>query len=252
VAFDGKGHLVGSDNQAIYKSTPEGVTKLFSPNIEFRAGLAYLPNGWLIVCDNELNRLVKISPKGIQYTLLQGLSYPNGIAIDMKGFIYVTEHDANRVIRVHSYSGEYTVLTEQISNPNGLAFNAAYDELFIGTFGGGWVYKLSISGDGTPGKLIKWGDMTHTQGLLDGIGVDICGNVYVCEYGSTDLWRFPPDGKNPVKILDSDPGVTYLPNLRWGRGPGWDKNSIYLPDGWKMFGAWRIDIGVPSVPLPFP
>jgi len=174
------------------------------------------------------------------------------MTVDLQGFVYVTEHDAHRVLRVHPYSGEYTVLVDgDITNPNGIAFNPTYDLLYIGTFGGSWIYSLSISPDGTPGRLEKWGDMTHTPGLLDGIGVDACGNVYVCEYGSTDIWRLPPDGKNAVRILDSDPAITYLPNMQWGRGEGWDPNSLYLPDGWKV-GVWRLEIGVPSAPLAFP
>ena len=252
IAFDGKGNAVGSDNVHIYKTSPLGVKKMFSPNLKFRAGLAYLPNGWLVVCDNELGRLVKIDPKGVQYTLLQGLSYPNGITIDLQGFVYVSEHDAGKVLRVHPYTGEFTVIAKGLQNPNGLAFNKEYDQLYIGTFGGSWIYRLSISPNGTPGKLVKWGDMTGSPGMLDGIAVDICGNVYVCEYASTDIWRFGPDGGAPEKILDSDPDITYLPNLRFGRGPGWDQNSLYSPDGWNKKGIWRINIGVPSVPLPFP
>ena len=251
LAFDGKGHLVGSNNKAIFKTDVYGNTYLFSPNLDFRAGLAYLPNGWLIVNDNYLGRLVKIDPDGVQYVLLQGLEYPNGITVDIQGWVYVTEHDANRVLRVHPYTGEYTVLTYDISSPNGIAFSVDYKTLYIGSFGDGWVYSMSIAEDGTPGRLEEWGDMQHTAGLLDGIAVDMCGNVYVCEYGATEIWRFGPDGQGAVKILDATDLGTYLPNLRFGDGKGWDNSSLYSPDGWDL-GAWRINIGVPGPPLPFP
>ncbi len=253
LAFDGQGHVVGSNNKVIFKSDPAGNSHIFSPNMEFRAGLAMLPSGWLVVNDNELNRLVKIDPNGVQYTLLTGLKYPNGIAIDMEGYIYVTEEDANRVLRVHSYTGEYTILTNKISHPNGIAFNQDFSGLFIGTFGGGWVYYMSLSPDGKPGKVIKWGDMTDTPGLLDGIAVDSCGNVYVCEYGETEVFRFTPDGKHREKIIDATELGTYLPNLRFGGGLGWSNTSLYAPDGWNPEdGVWRIDIGVPAPTLPFP
>lgn len=253
LAFDSEGYLVGSDNKVIFKSDPEGNSHIFSPNINFRAGLAMLPSGWLVVNDNELNRLVKIDPDGVQYTLLTGLKYPNGIAIDMQGYIYITEENADRVLRVHSYTGEYTVLTEAIDHPNGICFNQDFTGLYIGQFGGGWVYYMSISPDGKPGKVIKWGDMTDTQGLLDGIAVDYCGNVYVCEFGQTEVYRFTPDGQHREKIVDATELETYLPNLRFGAGPGWSSTSLYAPDGWHAEdGAWRIDIGVPAPPLPFP
>jgi sugar lactone lactonase YvrE len=251
LAFDGQGHLIGSNNKAIFKTDLYGNTYLFSPNLNFRAGLAYLPNGWLIVNDNYLGRLVKIDPEGVQHVLLQGLEYPNGITVDMNGWVYVTEHDANRVLRVHPYTGEYTVLTYEISNPNGIAFSVDYKTLFVGSFGAGWIYSMSIAEDGTPGRLEEWGNMKHTAGMLDGIAVDMCGNVYVCEYGATEIWRFGPDGQGAVKILDATDLGTYLPNLRFGDGKGWDSSSLYSPDGWDI-GAWRVNIGVPAPPLPFP
>lgn len=254
LAFDSDGYVVGSDNKAIFKSDPAGNSHVFSPDMKFRSGLAMLPSGWLVVNDNTLGRLVKIDPEGVQYTLLAGLKYPNGIAIDMQGYIYVTEEDANRVIRVHPYSGEYTVIAAGISHPNGICFNTDHTGLYIGTFGGGgWVHYMSISPDGKPGKLIKWGDMTDTKQLLDGIAVDYCGNVYVCEYGETEVYRFSPDGQKREKIVDATELGTYLPNLRFGAGPGWNPTSLYAPDGWNpKDGVWRIDIGVPAPPLPYP
>jgi sugar lactone lactonase YvrE len=254
LAFDSQGFVVGSDNEVIFKSDIAGNSHIFSPNMKFRAGLAMLPNGWLVVNDNELNRLVKIDPDGVQYTLLTGLDYPNGIAIDMQGYIYITEEYANRVLRVHSYTGEYTVLTTAISHPNGICFNKDYSGLYIGSFGGGgWVYYMSLSPEGKPGKVIKWGDMTDTPALLDGIAVDYCGNVYVCEYQETEVYRFSPDGQQREKIVDATEMETYLPNLRFGAGPGWDNTSLYAPDGWHpKDGVWRIDIGVPAPKLPYP
>jgi MYXO-CTERM domain-containing protein len=254
LAFDSQGFVVGSDNKVIFKSDIAGNSHIFSPNMEFRAGLAMLPNGWLVVNDNELNRLVKIDPDGVQYTLLTGLDYPNGIAVDMQGYIYITEEYANRVLRVHSYTGEYTVLTNAISHPNGICFNKDYTGLYIGSFGGGgWVYYMSLSPEGKPGKVIKWGDMTDTAALLDGIAVDYCGNVYVCEYAETEVYRFSPDGQHREKIVDATEQETYLPNLRFGAGPGWNSTSLYAPDGWHpKDGVWRIDIGVPAPKLPFP
>jgi len=251
LAFDGVGHLVGSNNQAIYKSTPDGEVGLLAPDVEFRSGMRYLPNGLLAVNDNYKGRVLLVDPDGVVSVLVTGLSYPNGMTVDKQGYIYVTEHDAGRVLRIHSYTGEYTVLTEEIMNPNGITFNNAYDTLYIGSFGASAIYAMSISPDGVPGRLEVWADFSDTPGLLDGMGVDICGNVYVCEYGNTDIWRVSPDGQTKKKIIIGGPLGTYLPNLQWGRGPGWDPLSLYIPDGWQI-GVWRADIGVPSKPLAFP
>jgi len=251
LAFDGVGHLIGSNNQAIYKSTADGQVGLLAPDVEFRAGMRYLPNGLLAVNDNYKGRVLLVDPDGVVSVLLSGLSYPNGMTVDKQGYLYVTEHDAGRVLRIHSYTGEYTVLTEEIKNPNGITFNNAYDTLYIGSFGASAIYAMSISPDGVPGRVSTWADFSDTPGLLDGMGVDICGNVYVCEYGATDIWRVSPDGQQKEKIIIGGPYDTYLPNFQWGRGPGWDPLSLYIPDGWQI-GVWRAQIGVPSKPLAFP
>ena len=251
LAFDSQGHLVGSDNHAIYKTNTKGKVKLFAPNVEFRSGMRYLPNGSLAVNDNYLGRVLVFDPDGVMKVLVQGLSYPNGMTVDMQGFLYVTEHDAHRVLRIHSYTGEYEVLTTEIYHPNGITFNVDYSALYIGSFGSPWVYIMSLSEDGIPGRAEEWADFTDTPGLLDGMGVDICGNVYVCEYGDTDIWRVSPDGKIKEKIIDADESWTYLPNMQWGVGGGWDPYSLYIPDGWNI-AAWRAKIGVPGKPRPFP
>ena len=251
LAFDGKGNLIGSNNTNIYKSNSDGSVQLFAPNVKTRSAMRMLPNGTLAVNDDKLGRVLLFDPDGVMTVLVQGLQYPNGMAVDLQGYIYVTEENANRVIRIHSYSGKYTVLTKAISHPNGITFNATYDRLYIGSFGTPKIYTMTISPDGIPGKVKVFVDFSSINGLMDGMGVDICGYLYVCEYGSSDIWRISPDGTQKVKIVNSSPNFTYLPNMQWGRGPGWDPLSLYVPDGWNI-GVWRIEIGVPSAPLPFP
>lgn len=251
IAFDNKGNLIGSNNAAIFRTKAGAKGKLWIPGVDQRAGMRFLPDGKLAVCDDKLGRILLFDEDGAQTVLVQGLSYPNGITTDLKGFIYVTEHDAGRVLRIHPYTGKYTVLTKQIQNPNGIIFNPEFTHLYIGSFGSGYIYKLAVSPDGVPGKLIAWATPIGPGGLLDGIGVDACGNVYVCEYGNTDIWRIPPSGGPAVKIVDANPDVTYLPNMQWGAGKGWDPLSLYIPDGWKI-GVWRVSVGVASAPRPFP
>jgi sugar lactone lactonase YvrE len=251
IAFDADGNLVGSNNQAIFRTKAGGKAKLWIPDVNQRAGMRFLPNGQLAVNDDQLGRVLLFEPDGNRRVLVQGLSYPNGMTVDLKGFLYVTEHDANRVLRIDPYSGAYTVLTNKIPNPNGINFDPTYSRLYIGSFATGWLYVLPVSPDGHPGKVAKWASPSGEGGLLDGIGVDVCGNVYVCEYGNTDIWRIPPSGGPAVRIVDGDPNVTYLPNLQWGSGGGWDPLSIYVPDGWNI-GVWRVQIGVPTAPRAFP
>jgi hypothetical protein len=253
LAFDREGHLIGSNDNAIFKSLYNSQPQVFVPNISFRAGLRYLPSGQLIVCNNHTGELIRIDPEGTQHVVLTGLSYPNGIIIDLNGWIYFSEHDNSQVRRVHPYTGEYTVLTNEVSSPNGLTFSPDYSTLYIGGFNGsGIVYAMSISPEGIPGKLVEWATNVGT-GWLDGMATDACGNVYIADYGATVIYRISPDGQDVDKVI-SGAGISnaYLPNMQWGSGiGGWDPLSLYLPDGWNK-GVFEVQIGVPSAPVPYP
>ena len=253
LAFDREGHLIGSNDNAIFKSLYGGQPQVFVPNMNFRAGLRYLPSGQLIVCNNHTGELVRVDPDGTQHVLLSGLSYPNGVTVDLKGWVYFSEHDNNQVRRVHPYTGEYTILTNEVQSPNGLTFSPDYATLYIGGFNGsGVVYAMSISPEGVPGKLVAWAEDVGT-GWLDGMATDACGNIYIADYGATVIYRISPDGQQKDKII-SGAGFSnaYLPNMQWGSGVGgWDPLTLYLPDGWNK-GVFEVSIGVPSAPVPYP
>lgn len=253
LAFDREGNVIGSNDTTIFKSKYNSTPVPFVPNLNFRAGLRYLPNGHLVVCNNNAGSLVRVDEEGVIHTLLTGLSYPNGITVDMEGWVYFTEHDKNLVKRVNPFTGEWTVLTDKISNPNGITFSVDYKTLYLGGFDGDpTVWSMSIAADGTPGKLIAFATGVGS-GALDGMATDACGNVYIADYGATVIYRISPDGQD-VKPVISGAGVSgaYLPNMQWGSGiGGWDPMKLYLPDGWNK-GVFEVDIGVPGAPRPFP
>ncbi len=256
LAFDADGNLVGSDEMTIFKTSFGGAPQVFVPNLRFRAGMRYLPNGHLVIANDESGTLMRIEPDGTAHTVLAGLAYPNGIEVDKKGFVYLSEHDAGRVLRVDPMSGDSTVLTDGLITPNGVTFNTTFDILYIGCFSGvGTIWQLPIDEDGNPGERTKWATDVGS-GMLDGMGVDICGNVYVCDYGewgNTQLIRISPDGQQKTVIVPRNQGAArYLPNLQWGSGiGGWDPLKIYLPGGMGRI-VWEANLGVPSKPTVYP
>jgi len=252
IAFDRNGHAVGANDKAIFKNSYAGKPQVFVPDMKFRAGMRYLPNGHLIVCDNVKGQLVRVDENGVKYPLMTGLSYPNGITVDMKGWIYFSEHDANVVWRVHPFTGDATVMTKQITSPNGLTFSPDYKTLYIDGFNGNpKIYAMSVSPDGIPGKLVVLTELS--TGWHDGMGVDACGNIYVADYNETRIYRISPDGKKKEMIIDgSSYPNAYLPNMDWGSGiGGWDPLALYIPDGWQK-GIFEVKIGVPAKPRPYP
>jgi len=92
------------------------------------------------------------------------------------------------------------------------------------------------------------------HGGLDGIGVDICGNVYVTEYTVGKVWRFPPEGSldGSAAQLVFKPHSSWIPNIHWGIGRGGfelDKMYIADRDEGRLFEA---DVGVRGRPVVFP
>jgi sugar lactone lactonase YvrE len=253
LAFDNMGNLIGSDDFSIYKATSAGNKTVFVPNMQFRAGLRALPTGDLVVADNTTGSLVRIDASGTKHTVKSGLVYPNGLEVDMEGRVYVTEHDARRVRRIDPYSGDEAIVVDgDIENPNGLSFSPDYRTLYIGGFSGaGIIYALAIGEDGTPGALTEWATGVGT-GYLDGMGVDACGNVYVCDYEGYAIYRISATDKKRVLIIDGNDAGLYLPNLQWGSGVGgWDPLTLYIPDG-ENHGVYKTSIGVPSKPRAYP
>ncbi len=252
LAFDDAGHLVGSNDDVIFKSRRDG-TRTFFADLDFRAALRYTSRGDLVVNDNNRNRLVRIDTDGVVHEVLSGLAYPNGLAADRNGFVYVTEQDANRIRRVDPLTGDFIVLSNgQIEAPNGISFNETYTALYIGGFSGvGTIYKLPVDADGNTGPLTEFATGIGT-GSLDGIAVDACGNVYIADFGASEIWRISPDGTDKRVVIRGADEFVYLPNMQWGSGlGGWDANKLYIPEGWTH-GVFEVDVGVPGKPRVFP
>ena len=254
LAFDADGNVVGSNDKAIFKSKYGSSPQVFVPNINFRAGLRYLPSGDLMVNKDTTGQLIRITPDGTQNVVLSNLAYPNGMAIDQEGFAWVTEHDANRVLKVDPYANKSTVISQgTIKNPNGICFNADYSKVFVAGFSGvGTIYMFPILPDGSVGKVVEWAKNVGT-GWLDGIGIDVCGNLYIADYYATKIYRFLPDGSSYKTVVDgSGGGNIYLPNMQWGSGiGGWALDKLYLPDGWNK-GVFEVNVSVPGPPAVYP
>lgn len=250
LCFDDEGHLLGSDMQHIYKTTYEGDREIWVPNLPFRAGMRRLPTGEVVIANEARGSLQKVHEDGSYETLVQGLRYPNGIEIGQDGFVYLTEHDGQRVLRVDPDTGDFTVLSQgEVRAPNGISFNEDFTALYIGGFDGERViWRLPIDEDGNPGEIEVWASGVGT-GWLDGIGVDICGNVYIADYGASRILRYNPDGSYRDIAVDGRElgGHIYMPNMDWGSGVGgWDTMKLYVPEGWQASRTFEVDLGIPG------
>jgi sugar lactone lactonase YvrE len=80
-------------------------------------------------------------------------------------------------------------------------------------------------------------------GGIDGMGVDICGNVYATEFTNGNVWRISPEGD--IELLVQLPSA-WIPNVKWGRDlGGFSSQVMYVADRdeGRLFG---VSVGVPG------
>jgi sugar lactone lactonase YvrE len=89
-----------------------------------------------------------------------------------------------------------------------------------------------------------------TYGGLDGMGVDACGYVYVCEFVVGIVWRISPDGSQVEEVFH--PPTEWIPNMQWGTGLGdWETNSLYVIDRTPDI-TYEVLLDTPGKPVPYP
>ncbi len=241
-AFDAAGNLVSTGFQGITKQPKTGDATLFSPNVSGTAGTRYLSNGDLVIADVGNDSLLRITTSGSPQTIVTGIQYPNGVEVDMENFVYVSEHDQGNIWRVNPDTGEFSIIASGLYQPNGLSFSPDYRTLYVNSFGGGTVHKVTVDDEGNWSSPVLLGRVSDNfGGDLDGMAVDACGNVYVTEWIEGVVWRFSPDGMlEKVVTLPSQ----WIPNLHWGSGVGgWDKNILYVMDR-DEGRVFELDLGI--------
>jgi sugar lactone lactonase YvrE len=253
LAFDHEGNLIGAQQGNLFKSPYDGVSHLWVPGAGgFIAGLRATADGTIVYADNDTSTLFRIDPgSNVKQMVLSGLEYANGLEVDLKGYVYVAEQSGSRVRRVDPATGQFTILADGLTSPNGLSFSPDYRKLYVGSFGGGTITTIHVSEAGEPEgvELLRGG---IGGGALDGMAVDACGNVYVCEFGPATIWRISPDGQTMIPIVELGQDTGWIPNMQWGSGVGgWDPMIMYVLD-FSQNRVFEVPVGVPDKPRGYP
>ncbi|MCK6592868.1 MAG: hypothetical protein L6Q76_35390, partial [Polyangiaceae bacterium] len=149
--FDNAGNLVGADNGNLFKSTFDGQSQIWVPGAgDFIAGLRFTSFGVLVYANVSSNSLFRVIPPASKAFVIGGLSYPNGMDADNNGNIVVAEQNASQVRRVNPENGEFDILGTNMNNPNGVSFSPDYKTLYVGSFGGGMIYKITLDAQDKP------------------------------------------------------------------------------------------------------
>ena len=242
--------LFSSPNtNAVYRWTPAGAVTVFRPKSGYTGvdvgrfhqpgsnGLTFSPDGLLTLCEHGNRRVIRVNPHGDVTVLADSfegkrLNSPNDLVHRSDGTLFFTDPPFglpegvddpakdlpfSGVFRVRD--GRVELLTDELKGPNGLAFSPDERWLYVGN----WDFERTVvmRYDPETGEGELFFDMTGAAGedAIDGIKVDVEGNVYVC--GPGGIWILSPEGDHL--------GTLRLPesphNLAWGDA---DSRTLYV------------------------
>ena len=250
-------HLLFSDipRNSIYRWSEQGGTGVWMQPSGY-TGVAYYgkepgsngltldPEGRLLACEHGDRRVSRLERGGGKVTLAdsyQGrrLNSPNDLVLRSSGELYFTDpayglhHRYDDPARELPFCGVYLVrpgerepvlLTDELENPNGLAFSPDERLLYVTQSNPRRAVVMSypVLADGTLGSGSVLIDLTdfaaEAPGLPDGMKVDRAGNIFTT--GPGGVWVAAPDGT----LLGRVSTGRRIANLCWGG----DGSVLYL------------------------
>jgi gluconolactonase len=198
-------------------------------------GLAFDPEGRLVLCEHGDRRIARLESDGLKTTLAdryegRRLNGPNDLVFKSNGDLYFTdppfglpkgfddlrkELDFSGVYRL-STSGQLILLTREIKAPNGIAFSPDERTLYVSNADSKravWM-AYDVRDDGTlAGGRIFFDATAWTKtkkGAPDGMKIDRDGNLFAAGPGGIHV--FSPDGTHLGSI---ETGVA-TSNAAWG------------------------------------
>lgn len=239
--WEASGTLLVSDEtkNAIYRLYPDGhrdeLIHLGDPD-----GNTFDREHRLIVTASVLRAIIRLSPDMKTYTVLvdrykgQRLNSPNDVTLGPDGAFYFTDPTLDLVkgekqeipfqgVYRLDAKGNLTLLTDELHQPNGLAFSPDGKFLYVDDSAQRNIYRYRFhDGALSDGGVFADEKVPGSHGVPDGMKTDAKGNLYVT--GPGGVWVWSAAGKHLGTIL-----LPHQPaNLTWG-GP---KNSVlYLTAG---------------------
>jgi gluconolactonase len=266
----GDGLLFSDPNaNTIYKYSKDGKLAVFktpsgysgSDIGEYRQpgsnGITLDPQGNIVFDQHGNRRVVRLEKDGSESVVadkFEGKRFnsPNDLVYRSDGTLFFTDPnfglpkfgDDPRKELPHTgvysiYKGKVQLVTKEFTGPNGIALSPDEKYLYIGNWDDNKkvVYRYELQPDGTVknGKLFF--DFTSIKGedAIDGVKVDVEGNVYVSAPGGLQI--VSPEGKHLGTIVTPQ----HVHNMAWGDDDG---KTLYLC---ARTGLYRIRLNIEGV-----
>ncbi len=193
----------------LYRVTPGRAPERVRADTGGGNGTTFDLAGRLILCEGDRRRVTRTGPDGRIEVLAdrfegKRLNRPNDVVCRSDGSLYFTDPGLRVPLadRELPYAGVYRIapdgaitLVVDCEYPNGLAFSPDERTLYVAnTRWAQYIHAVELDAAGTMTRRRIFADMSsdETDGVPDGMKVDVEGRVYCTGPGGT--WVFAPDG----------------------------------------------------------
>ena len=248
-------YFVDVRSSVLYRVTPGRAPEVVRDKTGGGNGTTFDLERRLILCEGDNRRVTRTAADGRLEVLMdrfegKRLNRPNDVVCRSDGSIYFTDPGLRVPLaeRELPHAGVYRVapdgtqaLVADFEYPNGLAFSP--DERLLYVANTRWAQYIHVLELDAAGKMIRrriFADMSsdETDGVPDGMKVDVDGRVYCTGPGGT--WVFAPDGTRLGIIRTPEVPA----NLAFG-GP--DLKTLFLT---ARTSVYTLRVKVPGQPHP--
>lgn len=244
IALDGLGHLAGKKGDQMVLLDGDGAETVLAEDVPSAFGTRFAPDGSLIVALPNAGQVISIDAEGHIDTLASGLSGPNGIHVTTDGVVWVTELPAGRIQTIAAgEDAEPFLAAGEAPAANGIFVDEDRAIVFFTNYSAGEVWRVDLTASFDPVRVTSIGGAA-----LDGLTMDICGNLYAVDQANADIYRVRTDASGdlvgePELIASLPSGIA---NAQFGRGPGFSPTTLYAAG--TPGDIYAIDVGVRGAP----
>jgi gluconolactonase len=254
--LDGFYYFVDIRRSQLYRVTPGKPPELVRADTGEGNGTTFDLQGRLVICEGGNRRLTRWSSDGRSEVVVdryegKRLNRPNDVVCRSDGSLWFTDPGLRVPLaeRELPYAGVYriapdgtTTLAADCEYPNGLAFSPDERVLYVAnTRWSQYIHAFELDAAGKVVRRRIFADMSsdETDGVPDGMKVDVQGRVYCTGPGGT--WVFAPDGTRLGIIRTPEVPA----NLAFG-GP--DARTLFLT---ARSSIYTLRVKVPGQPHPW-
>lgn len=242
LAFDGRGNVLLSEQSmtggpgALQRLDANGVRSVAVANVDGPGGIvvaddhAYFNtgNGMVAAMMGSSDGAIRALnlDTGAVSTIATGLQMPNGLALLPDGDFVVSKDIGAGTLTLVSRNGEKRPYAPNLSSTNGLAFDPVRQRLIVSTTFNPTSVVTSVDFRDPARSTLQvvipgFGPLNSADDLT--VGPD--GNAYVTMNVAGQVQQVDPDTGATCVVAE---GLPLSSSVRFGSGPGWDPNSLYV------------------------